>query len=151
MHVVEDEATKWIAQGEGSTMGSEKTTIRGYVCDFDYYKSKVWAQLDALWARFNIHAAITMRAFTLGELFFGAKENGNKIPFPVATLKCGVNLPIIPFVRQFLSVLPFHPLQAFPTFWENCLALFIMWHRAQKRNPTMAELQVYFGLKSPSK
>lgn len=56
-----------------------------------------------------------MKALAHGELLHNAVEDKDEILFPMVALECKVKLPFTPFVRQFLSELPLHPLQVSPT------------------------------------
>lgn len=113
MRATKVEVAEGATQGKGSAMGSKETAICKYACNLDYYKSKVsQTQMDVLRTHFNVSVAIMMKACTSSKLLSGAKENGNKISFLVAAFECGVRLLLVPFMRQFLSELPLHPLQA---------------------------------------
>lgn len=75
----------------------------------------------------------------------------DEVTFFMIAFECGVKLPLAAFVRQFLSKLPLDPFQLSPAFWENLLALCIMWHRIHGCDPSMAELWACFRLRSPYK
>lgn len=81
-----------------------------------------------------------MRALAPGKLLSNVIEDGNEILFSIVTFEYRVRILLALFVSQFLSGLAIHPFQASLGLWENLLALCIMWHRAHKRDPTMAEL-----------
>lgn len=88
------------------------------------------AQLDGLRVLLHVPSSISIRALARSELFHDAIEADNEVPFPVAALECEVRLPLPPLLRQLLSKIPLHLLQASLALWENLLALIIMWHKA---------------------
>lgn len=108
------------------------------------------AQLDVLRTQFNIFSAITMRALKPNELLDNALEGMDEIPFLTMAFECKVRLPLALFVRRFLSQLPLHPFQVSLDVEENCLALYITWHKAYGQDPIMEELQACFRIKSPN-
>lgn len=66
-------------------------------------------------------------------LFQEARENLDKISFPLVMLEYRLRLPLAPYARWLLSELPLHPLQVSLSLWENMLALCIMWHKVYGR------------------
>lgn len=110
-----------MALGNNGVLKRQNYSFRVVTCqsvyNLDYSESTMTqAQLDILYAHYNIPVAITMRALAPSELLSNTVEDGDEIPFLVITLKCGVRLPLVSFVRQLLSELPLHPFQASPAF-----------------------------------
>lgn len=50
-----------------------------------------------------------MKVLRLDVVSSDAQEEENKIPFSIVTFKCGVRFPLAPFIKKFLSELPFYP------------------------------------------
>lgn len=90
-----------------------------------------------------------MRAPARGELFHDACEADNEIPLSVATLECGVQLPLALLLQQLLTDIPLHPMQVLLALWENLLTLIIMWRGAHARAPSLEKLQACFRLRLP--
>lgn len=79
---------------------NKEATVVDSSYNLDVCESKVTQrQLDTLRTRFRISSAIMMKALAPGELPPIARENKNEIAFPTVALKCGVKLPLTPFVR----------------------------------------------------
>lgn len=85
------------------------------LCLLDCHKSLVMqAQLDEICEHFYVPHAILIRALGRGKLPQHAYKELDKIPFPVAALKCRVRLSLAPFMRRLLSELSLHSFQVLP-------------------------------------
>lgn len=67
----------------------------------------IQAELNKL-CRFHILQFISIRVLKIEELPLQAYRESGEIVFPTVMLKCGVRLPLAPFVRRLLSEFLLH-------------------------------------------
>ena len=112
-------------------------------------RSMTAKEIEMLRVNYRIPVDVTLRPLKAGELATNPPDGW--VAVHEQQFKCGLTLPLHPWVQQMLSALGLAVAQVSPNMWRQLLGMFVVWEMAGNGWPTVDEVLSFYKLTYSSK